>query len=147
MSTSRLSSENLHATTVAKDGRAVMLSGVSGSGKSDLALRLIDRGFTLVSDDRTLVAKADGRVIATAPATIRGKIEVRGLGIVEMDCADDAPVALFVELTSDVERLPDEGRDRVVFGVRVPMVTIDAKSASAPVKVELALDRFGLRFD
>ena len=68
MSGSRLSSENLHASTVASDGRAVLIAGPSGSGKSDLALRLIDRGFTLVSDDRTILTKDGERIIASAPA-------------------------------------------------------------------------------
>ena len=72
----RLSSETLHASTVAVEGRAVLIAGISGSGKSDLALRLIDRGFTLVSDDQTIVQKRGTRLYATAPATIRGKLEV-----------------------------------------------------------------------
>ena len=81
----RLSSETLHASTVALDGRAVLISGPSGSGKSDLALRLLDRGFTLVSDDQTIVRKDGGRLLAAAPPTIHGKLEIRGVGIVEMD--------------------------------------------------------------
>ena len=106
----RLSSETLHASTVALDGRAVMISGPSGSGKSDLALRLLDRGFILVSDDQTIVRKDSGRVLASAPPTIRGKLEIRGVGIVDMDTVDNVPVALIVELTSDIQRLPDDSR-------------------------------------
>jgi serine kinase of HPr protein (carbohydrate metabolism regulator) len=140
----RLSSENVHATAVARDGRAVLICGVSGSGKSDLALRLIDRGFTLVSDDRTIVRKDGGRVVASAPDTIRGKLEIRGIGIVEMPEVQDIPVALVVELTSGMERLPDDSRERSYLGLAVPLVTIDARSASAAAKVALALDRLGL---
>src|SRR5262245_5651513 len=109
----RLSSESLHATTVALEGRAVIISGASGSGKSDLALRLLDRGFKLVSDDQTYLRKDNGRLIASAPPTIRGKLEVRGIGIVDIDTVDDLPVALFVELTSDMQRLPDDSRERL----------------------------------
>ena len=70
MSTRILSSETTHASTVAVDGRAVLISGPSGSGKSDLALRLLDRGFTLVSDDQTIVRREGNRLIASAPPTI-----------------------------------------------------------------------------
>ena len=86
--------ETVHASTVATGGRAVLLSGPSGSGKSDLALRLIDRGFTLVSDDQTVVMREGDRLIASAPPTIAGKLEVRGLGIVEMETLTDVPIAL-----------------------------------------------------
>jgi len=140
----RLSGETLHATTVAIDGRAVMISGPSGSGKSDLALRLLDRGFTLVSDDRTLVRRDADRLIASAPVQIAGKLEVRGIGIVDVETVSDVPVALFVELTGDIQRLPDDGRERPLLGVPLPIVTIDALTASAPSKVALALNRLGL---
>jgi serine kinase of HPr protein (carbohydrate metabolism regulator) len=142
----RLSAETLHASTVAIDGRAVLITGPSGSGKSDLALRLLDRGFTLVSDDQTIVKRSGDRLIATAPPTIAGKLEIRGIGIVEMERADHAPVALVVELTSDIQRLPDDSRERPILGVSVPLISIDALTASAPSKVALALDRMGLRF-
>jgi serine kinase of HPr protein (carbohydrate metabolism regulator) len=139
-----LSGESIHASTVAIDGRAVLITGPSGSGKSDLALRLLDRGFTLVSDDQTVVRRSDDRLIASAPAQIAGKLEVRGLGIVEIEAQDDVPVALVVELTSAIERIPDDNRERSILGIRVPIVSIDAMTASAPSKVALALDRMGL---
>lgn len=142
----RLSSETLHGSTVAMDGRAVLISGPSGSGKSDLALRLLDRGFTLVSDDQTLVRKDNGRLLASAPPTIQGKLEVRGIGIVEMETVTDVPIALFVELASDIQRLPDDSRERLVLDVRLPLVSVDAMTPSAASKVALALDRLGLKF-
>ena len=141
----RLSSETLHASTVALDGRAVLLTGLSGAGKSDLALQLIDRGFTLVSDDQTILKKVGGKLLASAPDTIRGKLEIRGIGIVAMDVEQDVPVALYVELSSDVTRLPDDSRERPVLGINVPLITVDARTASAASKVALALDRLGLK--
>jgi serine kinase of HPr protein (carbohydrate metabolism regulator) len=146
MSEARVSSENLHASSVALNGRAVLISGPSGSGKSDLALRLLDRGFMLVSDDRTIVRKQDGKVIASAPDTIKGKLEVRGIGIVDIDSVPNAPVALVVDLTSKVERLPDDSRERLILGTAIPLINVDAMTASAPSKVALALDRLGLKF-
>ena len=146
MSSRLLSSETVHASSVAMDGRAVLITGPSGSGKSDLALRLIDRGFTLVSDDQTIVRREGGRLIASAPPNIAGKLEIRGVGIVEMETVKDTPVALVVQLTSEIERLPDERRERPVLGVNLPLVSVDALTASAASKVALALDRLGLKF-
>lgn len=140
-----LSGESIHATTVAIDSRAVLITGPSGSGKSDLALRLLDRGFILVSDDQTLVRREGDRLLASPPLQIAGKLEVRGIGIVEMETVSDIPVALLVELTSDIPRLPDDSRELSILGICVPLVTIDAMTASAPSKVALALDRFGLK--
>jgi len=140
-----LSAETVHASTVALDGRAVLVSGPSGSGKSDLALRLLDRGFALVSDDQTVVKKQGDALLASAPPSIAGKMEVRGIGILDMDHVDDVPVALVVELTGDIERLPYDSRERLFLGVPIPMVTIDARTASAPAKVAIALDRMGLK--
>jgi serine kinase of HPr protein (carbohydrate metabolism regulator) len=139
-----LSTETLHATTVALNGRAVLITGPSGSGKSDLALRLFDRGFTLVSDDQTLLRRHGDLLIASAPSQIAGKLEVRGIGIVDMEAAAESPVALLVELTGNIERLPDDSRTRPILGVELPLVAIDATTASAPAKVALALDRLGL---
>lgn len=141
----RLSSETVHASTVAIEGRAVLISGISGAGKSDLALRLIDRGFILVADDQTVVQKRGERLYVSAPATIRGKLEVRGLGIVDMPATEDVPLALVAELTSDVQRLPSDARERMICGLNVPLISVDALTASAPSKVALALDRFGLK--
>jgi serine kinase of HPr protein (carbohydrate metabolism regulator) len=141
-----LSAETLHASTVAVDGRAVMLTGRSGSGKSDLALRLIDRGFALVSDDRTIVRREGDRLVASAPPNIAGKLEIRGVGIVDMEARADVPVALLVELTGEIQRLPDDGRERLILGVPIPLVSVDALTASAAAKVAVALDKLGLEF-
>ena len=141
----RLSAETVHSSSVAFEGRAVLITGPSGSGKSDLTLRLLDRGFTLVSDDQTVVKKDGARLLASAPPTISGKLEIRGIGIVDMKHIDNVPVALIVELTGEIQRLPDDSRERPLLGVKLPLVTIDAMSASAPSKVALALDRMGLK--
>lgn len=141
-----LSSETVHASSVALEGRAVLITGPSGSGKSDLTLRLLDRGFTLISDDQTLVRRDGDRLIASAPPSIAGKLEIRGIGIVEMETVSEVPVALLVELTSELQRLPDDSRERPVLAVPLPLVSVDALTASAPSKVALALDRLGLKF-
>ena len=141
MSKPSLSFETIHVSTVAIAGRAVLIGGLSGSGKSDLALRLIDRGAVLVSDDYTIVRRTAGGLVASAPPTISGQMEVRGLGVVEMPSAVDVPVALFVDLDATPRRLPEPGETRSLAGVAVPVVVLNAHEASAPIKVELALKR------
>ena len=137
--------DTIHATTVAIGGRGVLIAGPSGSGKSDLALRLIDRGAVLVADDRTRVWRDGDRLFAGAPATISGKLEVRGLGIVEMEWTSGVPVALCVLLGGELDRLPSP-RTRMIAGVDLPELLLDPRPAAAPIKVELALsqpDRVG----
>ncbi|AEG49313.1 HPr kinase [Sphingobium chlorophenolicum L-1] len=139
------SSETLHATSVAIDGRAVLLCGPSGAGKSDLALRLIDRGAVLISDDYTRLLEIEGRLFARAPDRIVGMMEVRGLGLVDMPHADNAPVALAVDLSDAVERMPLETAQRSIAGVGIPVVRLAPFEASAPIKVELAVRNMGLK--
>jgi serine kinase of HPr protein (carbohydrate metabolism regulator) len=138
------SSERVHCSAVAIGGRAVLLGGRSGSGKSDLAFRLVDRGAILVSDDYCDLRRSEGRLLAAAPPTIRGKLELRGLGIVELESAQDVPVALFVELDHVPERLPEPGGTRSLAGVEVPVLRLAGLEASAPLKVEQALRLIGL---
>jgi len=146
MSGPRLSTETVHASTVALEGRAVLITGLSGSGKSDLALRLLDRGFALVSDDRTIIRRDGPRLIASAPPNIAGKLEIRGIGIVDLSHVEDVPVSLLVALSGDIQRMPDEDHRRAILGVDLPLVHIDATAASAASKVSLALERMGLTF-
>ncbi len=134
-----MTSETLHATCVAIGPYAVLIAGRSGSGKSDLALRLIDRGATLVSDDYTIVRREGGVLYATPPETIAGKIEVRGLGIVTMPYQSNVPIALLVELDSEVARMPDAGTGRVVAGLMLASLAVSPFENATPIKVELAL--------
>jgi serine kinase of HPr protein (carbohydrate metabolism regulator) len=138
-----LTSDTVHASCVSIGGRAVLIAGASGSGKSDLALRLIDRGATLVSDDYTLVVAIAGRLVASPPATIAGRMEVRGVGLVEMRYVEGVTVCLLVDLERAPERLP-EGSETDVAGVELPVIGLAAHEASAPIKVEAALRLFGL---
>ncbi len=134
-----VSSETVHASCVAIGDRAILIVGPSGSGKSDLALRLIDRGAALVSDDYTLLIRKDGGLVATPPATIAGRIEIRGLGIVTLPHVENVRVALLVELTDIVERMPAPGAVRRFAGIDVPAMNLAGTHASAPIKLEMAL--------
>ncbi|HEX8573748.1 MAG TPA: HPr kinase/phosphatase C-terminal domain-containing protein [Allosphingosinicella sp.] len=133
----------VHASCVAIGGRAVLLAGRPGSGKSDLSLRLIDRGAVLVSDDYTELRRSGIRLLARAPAAIAGKIELRGVGIVELERRSDVPVCLHADLDRRPERLP-EAAVVLLAGTEIPSVALAALEASAPLKLEWALVRFGL---
>ncbi len=106
-------------------------------------MRLIDRGATLVSDDYTVLEVAGGRLLASPPPTIAGRIEVRGVGILSLPHVVGVPVALLVDLDGLPTRLP-EVTTRDLSGVAVPVVALSALEPSAPVKVEAALHLHGL---
>lgn len=133
--------ETLHATAIAIEGQGVLLLGPSGSGKSDLSLRLIDRGAKLVADDRVIVSAALGGLKLSAPPNIAGKMEVRGLGVLELpeSLVSEATLArLAVDLSAAPERLP-EPEYFEHLGVALPLIRLSAFEASAPIKLEWAL--------
>ena len=136
--------KQIHATCVDIRGAGVLLRGPSGSGKSDLALRLIDSGARLVADDRTELALQGGgdeqRVVASAPKEIAGKIEARGLGILAVDALGETPVALVVDMVDagEVERVP-EPASLEILGLQIPLVRLDPFEVSAPAKLRAAL--------
>ena len=133
----------VHATAIAIDGRAVLLRGPSGAGKSDLALRLIDGGAHLVADDQVELRRAGELVIVRAPAAIAGLIEVRGIGIVQVEPLAEAALAMCVDLVSlaEVERLP-EIRSEDVLGLAVPAIALSPFEVSAAAKLRFALRAF-----
>ncbi|HEV2301476.1 MAG TPA: serine/threonine protein kinase [Stellaceae bacterium] len=133
----------VHGTAVAIDGAAVLIRGPSGSGKSDLALRLIDAGAQLVADDQALLRRAGAGIAVTAPAAIKGLIEVCGVGILRLPALDEAPLALIVDLVAPeaLERLP-EGAAEAVLGCSLPRLALAPFEASAAAKLRLALRAF-----
>lgn len=133
----------LHVGCVAIGGRGVLIAGESAAGKSDLGIRLIDRGAVLVSDDYTILHAEGGRLIAAPPPTIAGKLELRGVGIVERPFAADVPVALLVDLGLTPVRLPEPAK-REIAGVLIPAISLNGLEPSAPIKVEAALLLHGL---
>lgn len=111
----------LHATTVVLAGRACLITGAAGSGKSSLALELMALGAALLADDRTLLSRRGPIVVATAPDAIAGLIEARGIGILRATPAPPAPVALAVDLDRvETDRLPP-ARSIELLGVPVPL--------------------------
>jgi HPr kinase/phosphorylase len=123
----------IHGSCAARGGAGVLLLGPPGSGKSDLLLRLLDRGFVLVADDCVEVEGGE----AWAPPALAGLLEVRGLGIVRMAHAARARLVLAVDLGARPERLPAPARHPVLG---IPLMALDAARPSAPQVVSLALD-------
>jgi HPr kinase/phosphorylase len=148
------SQKTVHGTCVAVGGEGVLILGPPGSGKSSLALRLIDEpghglsgvrmAAELVSDDQVVVTRAGGRLLASAPAQIKGKLEIRGLAVVELATLPEAVLSLAVQLrpAAEIERLPGPASFDIL-GASLPMVEIDGQAASAPSRLRAALNWLG----
>jgi HPr kinase/phosphorylase len=136
----------VHGTSVALGGDGVLLRGPSGSGKSDLALRLIDQGAKLVADDQTELRLIGSALRMSAPSTIAGRIEVRGVGILHVACAKSAPLRLVIDLVASeaVERLP-EPETCEFLGCRVSRLLLAPFEASATAKLRFALGALAAR--
>ncbi len=112
----------VHATCVAHSGRAVLIRGAAGRGKSGLGLHLLALGADLVADDRTRLWRDGAQVLATAPEAIAGQIEARGMGILHLPRVTAQPLALIVDMDNEeAERLPPL-RHEVIFGLDIPSV-------------------------
>jgi len=120
----------------------VLLRGPSGSGKSDLALRLIDQGAALVADDQVLLRREDGQILAEPPDILAGLLEVRGLGVLKFPHRAPVPVGLVIDLveTDEVDRMPEE-QTLSLLENPIPLYRFSAKEPSAPLKVRLAVQR------
>jgi HPr kinase/phosphorylase len=141
--------ELVHGTCVALGTRAALLRGPSGAGKSDLALRFLaltgeggDRPLLVADDQVVLTPNGNGALVASAPSSIAGKIEVRGLGIIEVPASAEARLTLVCDLvgTKEVPRMPSHPWERtMIAGIPVTLIKLDPFEASAPVKLKLAL--------
>jgi HPr kinase/phosphorylase len=145
----RTARENVHGTAIAVDGRAALLRGKPGSGKSDLAIRcmalcpgpLVAAVPMLVADDRVVVTRTAAGLAVTCPAPLAGLIEVRGVGILTAPSLSEAALVLVVDLVEPgrVERLPAEVEPAVICGRLVSRIQLTPFEASAPLKLVLAL--------
>lgn len=133
------------ATCVAVDGRALLIEGPPGSGKSSLALALIDRGAVLVGDDSVWLEAPAGRLLASPHPSTRGLLEVRGVGLVEMPVADQVPVALLLRLDAKAPRFIEEAGSEAVLGVTIPALALWPESPVLHLRAELALRKYGPR--
>jgi HPr kinase/phosphorylase len=130
---------NMHGTAISINGHGVLILGESGTGKTDLALRLIDRGALLICDDRVIVDSSSSIPMLRQAPNIKGIIEVRGIGLITLDTKEYAPLRLCVLLNVVPDRLPDEHAAHECAGFSIPKIALDAFTASAPIKLEIAL--------
>ncbi|MGD9637633.1 MAG: HPr kinase/phosphorylase [Alphaproteobacteria bacterium] len=131
---------NIHASCISIDNNGVLIIGKSGSGKSDLALRLIDNGAELVADDRCEVFADNNKLLAQAPSRIKGLIEVRGIGIIKLPFVIKSEIKLVVELQEKllIDRMPDADLCHIC-GLDIPKILLYPFENSAIIKVKLAL--------
>jgi len=132
------------ATCVARGGRGLLIEGPSGSGKSSLALALIDRGAVLVGDDGVLLEASGGRLIARPHPAIAGQLEVRNLGLLPFPTCAAAAVSLVVMLDEAAPRFVEAADTAERSGIALPLVRLWPGAAVLALRAELALDRFGL---
>ena len=133
------------ASCVSIGGAAVLITGESGIGKSELALALIDRGARLISDDQVTL-RCEGEWLMASPAqNIAGQIEVRNLGLMSMPAGPDCPVALLIELNRTAPRWIEHCDRRAILGVAIPQIMLTPDSAVLAIKAEMALQAYGLK--
>ncbi len=135
----------MQASAVAIAGRALLIEGRPGSGKSSLALALIDRGATLIGDDGVRLVKEGPQLLACPPPNITGKLEIRGVGIVELPCCS-APVGLILALGKSSERVPERLETRELLGCAIPVLPFAREDPIQPLRAEWALRQHGIQW-
>ena|SRR5687767_7423303 len=138
-----MSAVSHQATCVAIGGRGVLIEGPPGSGKSSLALALIDRGATLVGDDGVLLVTRDGRLWALPPPNIAGLLEIRNVGLAALP-AEAAPVELVLRLDTTAPRQPESAEKVLLGGMSLPLVRLWPETHALPLRAEWALALHGM---
>ena len=132
--------KRIHSTSVVIDDNGVLILGDSGSGKSDLALRLIDSGATLISDDISICRKNSNNIYLYCPPEIKGLLEVREIGIITVPFVERIKLRLVVNLKSiNNERFPKDSCFRIL-GIKIPIINIEGKNSSAVAKIKVKLN-------
>ncbi|MFM5948736.1 MAG: HPr kinase/phosphorylase [Novosphingobium sp.] len=132
------------ASCVAIRGRAVLIEGAPGSGKSSLALALIDRGATLIGDDGVQLEATGNRLLASPSPNIAGLLEVRNLGLLKYPTTSEVPVALVLRFDPDAPRFVETAEHYALAEVTIPLIRLWPGGEALALKAELALERFGL---
>ena len=132
--------KNFNATSVVIDSFGLMISGLSGIGKSDLALRLIDSGATLISDDITICKRVNNKVYLFPPNKTKGLLEVREIGIINVPYVENINLVMIIDLLKkNNERIPEK-KVRKILGLNFPVLSLDGKTPSSVIKVKVKLN-------
>ena len=134
----------VQASAVSIGGRALLIEGKPGSGKSSLALALIDRGATLIGDDGVQLVRDGEITVATPPPNIAGKLEVRGVGIVDLPVAS-APLSLILTIDPEAPRYPEKLATRDILSIPIPVLPFKAGDAIQALRAEWALAEHGIK--
>ena len=130
----------MHSSSIVIDDNGVLILGDSGSGKSDLALRLIDNGATLISDDVSICKKNLNNIYLYCPPETKGLLEVREIGIVTVPFVERIKLKLVVNLQKKKnERFPEDNYLKIL-GIKIPLINIDGKNSSAVAKIKVKLN-------
>ncbi len=135
-----------NVSCVSMRGRGILIMGEPGSGKSSLALALLDRGAELVGDDGVTLAEEEGQIIASPPPNIAGLIEIRNVGLLEVPTGS-APIAIVINLSHDAERLPLGAGEALLLGRPLPQVDLYPDTPALPLRAEAALEIHGQNFE
>lgn len=131
------------ASAVAISGRAVLIEGEPGSGKSSLALALIDRGAVLIGDDAVTLERRDAMLFAGPPPNVAGLVEVRNVGLIRLATASDIAVALVLRLDRAAPRFIEKAERAKLYGAELPLVRLWPDSPVLHLRAEAALARYG----
>ncbi len=133
----------MHATLVSLQGKGILLTGKSGSGKSEIALKYIEnKNAKLVSDDVVVIEVRENQLWGRAPENIKGLMEIRGVGIVRFDAEAEAPINLVVNLKNnpeDIERMPKK-RVENILGVEIEAIDLYAGDVTIVEKILVKLN-------
>ena len=134
----------MQATAVSIGGKALILEGPPGSGKSSLALALIDRGAELIGDDGVTLERKKSQIVASPPPNIAGLIEMRGIGLISIPVTASIPVSLILTLGEAGERLPAGSVTRDVMGLAIPVLSFVPGAIAPAIRAEMALIHHGI---
>ena len=135
-----MESKRVHSSAVVLDDNGVLIMGDSGSGKSDLALRLIDNGATLISDDISICRKNSNNIYLYCPQEIKGLLEVREVGIITVPFVERIKLRLVVNLKSNNNERSPKDNSFKILGIKIPIINIEGKNSSAVAKIKVKLN-------
>lgn len=132
--------KQIHGTSICYKQKGLLFLGKSGNGKSDLALRLIDKGANLIADDQTILTLKNNKIILTCPSEIKSKLEIRGIGIIKMPSIKEHQLDIVFQLKSfrEIKRIPNENW-RMLLDQKIPYYEIDPFELSVNAKINFLL--------